>query len=214
VAFCNSCGASLPAGAAFCEKCGKPVNAGGGISAPQPSTVGTASPATPPQQRSALKIISIAGAVLLALAVLGIGTSVIVGMKIASRTHVRHEGDKVRVETPFGTVESNQDADEVAKNLGVEVYPGARAVKNTAATVAIGGMRTVSAQFQSDDSVGEVADFYKQKFPNANVTEGGRDHYTIVQSDTNGALTINIAPLGSGSQISIANVQKGSNSSK
>ena len=42
------------------------------------------------------------------------------------------------------------------------------------------------------------------------MTEGGSDHYTIVQTDKQGVLTINIAPGGSGTQINIAKVQHGS----
>jgi hypothetical protein len=143
--------------------------------------------------------------------ILGIVASVIVGMHIARHSRVTHEGNKVKVETPLGTVESNQDPDEVARNLGVDVYPGARPLKNGSAIAAIAGMKTATAQFETDDSADKVADFYKTKYPNANVTESNGDHYAIVQTNQNGALTISITPGGGATQINITNVQKGSN---
>lgn len=143
------------------------------------------------------------------IVILGIVAAAIVGIQIARRTHVRHEGDKVKVETPFGTVESNQDADEVARNLGVDVYPGARPMKNGSAIAAIGGMKTATASFETDDSPDKVADFYKNKFPNANLTQSGNSHYSIVQTNNGGALTISITPANGTTRINITNVQKG-----
>lgn len=213
MAFCNSCGASLPNGAGFCEKCGAAVTPGSTPAISSTTPAGVTQP-PPPVQGSALKTILIIGVVLVALVVVGIATSVIVGIKIARRSHVKQEGDKVSVYTPFGTVETNADAEAAAKNLGMEIYPGARIVKNSSASAVIGGMTTVAARFESDDSVSKVADFYKHRFPNANVTAGGGDHFTIVQSDSNGAITINITPLGNGSQFNIANIHKGGSSSQ
>ncbi len=214
MAFCNSCGASLPDSAKFCDKCGTAVNPGTvAVSSTIPSA-GTTPAAPAPRQGNTAKTLLIVAAVIGGLLVLGIATSVLIGLKIASRTHVRQEGDKVKIESPFGTVETNQDAAEIAKNLGVDIYPGARALEKNSATVAIGGMHTVAAQFETDDPVNKVADFYKKKFPNANVTEGGSDHYSIVQTDKQGVITISIAPGGSGTQINIANVQRGSRESQ
>jgi hypothetical protein len=215
VAFCNSCGAPLPAAAAFCEKCGSAVTPGAKpLSAPVSVPVGSPSPTTPAQQGKGLKTILIILGVVGGVVILGIVASVIVGLQIARRTHVRHEGNKVKVETPFGTVESNQDADEVARDLGVDVYPGARAIKNSGAIAAIGGMKTVTARFESDDPSDKVADFYKKKFPNANVSQSGGDHYAIVQTNSDGALTISITPRNGATQINIANVQKGGDRSQ
>lgn len=214
MAFCNSCGAPLPAGAAFCEKCGTAVTPGAKPLSSPPVPVGSPISTTPPQQGKGLKTILIILGVVGGVVILGIVASVIVGLQIARRTHVRHEGNKVKVETPFGTVESNQDADEVARNLGVDVYPGARAIQNSGAVTAVGGVKTVTARFESDDSADKVADFYKKKFPNANVTQSGGDHYAIVQTSGDGALTISITPVHGTTQINIANVQRGGNHSK
>ncbi len=209
MAFCNSCGASLPDGAKFCEKCGTAVNPGTvAVSSTIPSAT-TPAAVTPAQQGSTGKTLLIIAAVIGGLLVLAIAASIVIGLHIARRTHVRQEGEKVKIDSPFGTVETNQDPAETAKQLGVDIYPGARALQDNSSTVAIGGMRTVAAQFETDDPSTKVADFYKKRFPNANVTEGGSDHYTIVQTDQHGVLTINIAPAGSGTQINIANVQRG-----
>jgi hypothetical protein len=173
----------------------------------------TGSPAAP-QRSSAAKTLLIIAGVIVAFLILGVASSVIIGMKIASRTRVKKDGDKVRVETPFGTVEANQDSDEAARNLGVDVYPGAQALKNTATTTSFGTMRTVAAQFETADPVDKVADFYKKRFPDANVTEGGSDHYTIVQTNKQGVVTVNITAGGAGTQINIANVQRGAKQSQ
>lgn len=214
MAFCNSCGAPLQAGAAFCEKCGtavtpdaKPTSA----FAPPPAGPPIATAPAPPQQGKGLKTFLIVAAVLVGLVILGVVASVIVGLTIARHSHITQEGNKVKVETPFGTMESNQDADEVARNLGIDVYPGARPMKNGSAMAAIGGMKTATIRFESDDSADKVADFYKKKFPNANVTQSNGDHYAIVQTNQSGALTISITPGNGATQINITNIQKGSN---
>ena len=166
MAFCNSCGASLPDGAKFCEKCGAAVNPGTvAVSSTIPSA--TTTPTVPTaKQGSTGKTLLIIAAVIGGLLVLAIGASVVIGLGIAHRTHVRQEGNKVKIDSPFGSVETNQDPAETAKHLGVDIYPGARALQDNSASVAFGGMRTVAAQFETDDPVNKVADFYKKKFPN------------------------------------------------
>lgn len=162
-------------------------------------------PGPPPKSTSTAKIIFIVAAIVVGLGILGIGSAVLIGLRIASHTHVRNEGNRQRVETPFGTFETSKNAEEALKNLGIEVYPGARALNsNSAAT--IGGIKTVSAEFESSDSAEKVFDFYKSKFPNANVTESGQNHYTIVSTDKKNVLTINIDGGGSTTHFQIASV--------
>jgi hypothetical protein len=184
---------------------GKPAAISPAPSTPAGSTVAP-TPARP--QSSGLRTFLIVAAVLAGIVILGIVASVIVGMHIARHSRVTQDGNKVKIETPFGTVESNQDADEVARNLGVDVYPGARPIKNGSAIAAIGGMKTATAHFETDDPAGKVADFYKTKYPNATFNQSG-DQYSIVQTNQEGALTITITPGNGANQITITNVQKG-----
>ncbi len=187
MAFCNSCGTNLQSGARFCPKCG----ASQPVSGTTP-VADAAAPPTPPQGSNALKIILIVVAVIVVLGIVGMGTVAFIGWRIARHTRVHEQNGNVRVETPFGTVESTNNPDQAASNLGIEVYPGARVLKGN--TAAMGGTHTVTAEFESDDPPDKVAAFYKSKLPTANINVSDQDHYTIVSTDNKNLITINIEP--------------------
>jgi hypothetical protein len=197
MAFCNSCGTNLEAGARFCPKCGAAVPMASAISAAPPTP-------TTPQANNSLKIILIVVAVIVVLGILGIGTLTFVVRRIAHNSRIKNENGNVRVETPFGTVQSTNNPPEAARNLGIDPYPGARVLRGNSAT--IGGMHTVTAQFESDDSVDKVVAFYSAKLPNARVNTKDQNHCTIVSTDNKNIITINIAPEGNKSQINITTV--------
>jgi uncharacterized OB-fold protein len=199
MAFCNSCGATLEPGARFCPKCGSTAP----VVAAVPATVPPA-PATPSQGSGALKVILIVVAVVFVLGILGIGTLVFVVRRVAQNSHVRNKDGNVRVETPFGSVQSTNDPNEASRNLGIDLYPGAHVLKGN--TASIGGMHTVEAEFETDDSAEKVMAFYSSKFPNANVTTKDQNHYAIVSTDNNNLITIKIEPEESKTRIKIANV--------
>jgi hypothetical protein len=213
MAFCNSCGATLDPSTKFCNKCG----AATGVTASAPPVMASASgpgvTAGSAQSGSALKVILIVVAVVVIVGILGVATLGIVTWHIAKRAHVRQNGDHVKVETPFGTVESGKDPDEAARNLGVDVYPGAEVLKGSASTAAFGGMRTSSANFESSDSFDKVASFYKAKYPKAMVSTSDDNECTIVVNDSNNVITISIQASGGRTKIQIANVSQKSNSS-
>ena len=202
MAFCNACGTNIESGAKFCPKCG----------ASQPSaTPGVASasqaPAAPPVQTSnTLKPLLIVVAAVVLVGVLAIAGLTVVGLHLARRTHVENRDGNVRVESPFGTVESTTDTSSIARDLGVDLYPGAHLLKGNAANVSIAGMHTVAAEFETDDPVEKVADFYKSKFPNANVTSSGQDHCSIVSTEKKNLVTINIEAQDGKTLIHVANV--------
>jgi flagellar basal body-associated protein FliL len=173
------------------------------MAAAVPATVPPA-PAPPAQGSGALKVILIVVAVIFVLGVLGIGTLVFVVRRVAQNSHVQNKDGNVRVVTPFGTVQSTNNPDEASRNLGIDLYPGARVLKGNSAT--IGGMHTVEAEFESDDSAEKVMAFYSSKFPNANVTTKDQDHYAIVSTDNNNLITIKIEPEDGKTRIKIANV--------
>ena len=198
MAYCNSCGTSLEAGARFCPKCGASQPGGSAVS------VSSAPAAGSTQSNNSLKVVLIIVAVVVVLGAVAIGTLTLVGLRIARRTHVTQNGDNVRVQGPFGTINTNSS--EVARDLGVEIYPGARMLKNNAANVQIAGVHTVAADFESDDPINKVADFYRAKFPNANVNVSNQDHYTIVSTDNKNLITINIEAQGGKTLIHVASV--------
>jgi len=201
MAFCNSCGAAIEPNGKFCPSCGKPAAASGAAVTPP------ATQAAPKSGGGALKIILIVVAVIVALGILGIGAVTYVGYKIAKGVH--RDGNKTRVETPFGTVETNQDPQEIARRTGVEVYPGAKAMGSGIVSSNMGGAKTVAANLETDDSVDQVAEFYKSRFPNATASQGNSDRYSIVAGDERHMTTIGITGMGGKTHISIAVVSRG-----
>jgi len=143
-------------------------------------------------------------AVIIALGILGIGTLTFVVRRIAHNSHIQNKDGNVRVETPFGTVQSTNNPDEAARNLGIDPYPGARVLKGN--TAMIGGMHTVEAEFESDDSPEKVLAFYSSRVPNGNVTTKDQNHYTIVSTDKKNIITIRIDPEDGKTRIAIATV--------
>ncbi len=187
MAFCNSCGSSLVPGTKFCNKCGAAVTGGPTASTPSPSVT----PA-PTGGSSAVKVILIVVAVIVAIGILGIATVGFIGYRVAKSSHVTQEGDHVKVETPFGSVETSKDPEQAANDLGIDIYPGAVAQKNGAAVATFGGVHTVSASFKTGDSPDKVCSFYKSKFPNATITTSDSNHCTIVSNDKQNVVTINV----------------------
>ena len=202
MAFCNSCGAQITEGTQFCSKCGKPI--AGGLA---PSTAAAApTPAAAGGNSGALKtILIIVGAIVL-IGVVGIASLTFIGLRLARHSRVMQDGEHVKVETPFGTAETSKDPEEAAKELGVDVYPGAESQKEGSSTATFGRVRTVSAAFQSSDSVDKVCAFYRSKFPSATVSSSDRNRCTIVSNDPPNMITINVEPNGDGSRFQIASV--------
>src|SRR5450432_3587170 len=154
MAFCNSCGATLDGGAKFCTKCGTTQPGA-------PSAFTGTTPASTQKSGSALKIILIVVAVVVGLGILGIAAVSFIGYRITSHSRVHNENGNVRVETPFGSVNTTTDPDEAARNLGFELYPGAEVVKGTTSNLTMGAMQTATADFETSDPVSTVAEFYK-----------------------------------------------------
>ena len=201
MAFCNSCGATLTPETKFCNKCGAAIAA----APPAPTSLTPA--AAPKGGSSALKVILIVFAVIVGIGILGIATIGIVGYHIAKSSHVTQEGDRVKVETPFGTINAN-DPEQAAKDLGVDIYPGAQVQKNGAADITFGPVHTVAANFVSSDSVDKVCTFYKSKFPASTVKTSDQNHCSIVSNDQQNVITINVEGSGDTTKIQIANVTK------
>lgn len=199
MAYCNSCGANQEAGAKFCPKCGA-SQPGAGTAATKPVPPAPSSP----QGSNTLKVVLLVVAAVVVLGAVAIGTLTFIGLRIARHTHVTQSGNNVRVQTPFGTVNTNTE--DVTRDLGVDVYPGARMLKSNAANVQMAGVHTVAAEFESDDPASKVADFYKAKFPDANVNVSGQDHYTIVSTNKKNLITINIESQDGKTRINIASV--------
>lgn len=199
MAFCNSCGANLDPAARFCAKCGAVI---AGTPATPPAA--TVTPST--QSSNTVKIILIVIAAIVGLGIIGSVTATLIGLRIAHHTHVSGDGKHVKVDTPMGTVESSENAEDAVKNIGVGLYPGAHVMENDAANVNLPGMHTVSVNLETDDPPEKVADFYRSELPHANVNVSDDKHYTIVSTRDKNLITVNIGPEDGKTVINIATV--------
>jgi len=207
MAFCNSCGATLDAGTKFCNKCGAAVPA---ASAP----VATAPPAATPAQgggSSAVKIILIVVAVVVGLGIVGIAAVSYIGYRVAKSAHVTQKNGQVKVESPFGNIETSTDPSEAAKSVGIDLYPGAEVSKEGTATMTIGGMHTASAMLETSDPPDKVAAFYKSKLPNTTFSSNQGSHYSMMAGSKDDMTTINIEAQGDKTVIQISRVTKAAN---
>jgi len=207
MAFCNSCGAALNAGTKFCNKCGAAVAANpvapGVTSAPLPPPP----PASQGGGSSALKIILIIIAIIVGLGILSVGAFSFFVYRVAKSAHVSQNGDNVKIETPFGNISAN-DPDQAIKELGVDVYPGAQVQKQGTASATLFGVHTVTANFESSDSVDKVCDFYKTKFPNANIKSSDQNQCSIVAGAQGNSTTVSIQSRGEGCRFQIVALNK------
>jgi len=182
------------------------AGAGPAAAAAKPAMVTGPSTSTPQGGGGALKVILIVVAVIIGIVVLG-GAVIGFGVwRLASRTHIQAGKDRARIETPFGTVESNTNTSEALRKLGVDIYPGARPLPGGAA-VSMGAMSTVTAEFETPDSPDLVESFYKARFPRSNINVSDQNQRTMVfATPGKGMMTVVIEPRGSMTHITISNV--------
>jgi|SRR5208283_1170330 len=212
MAFCNSCGASLVEGTRFCSKCGATIlSSSPATPGPVPSAVGSVPPAPPavtaqPSGGGALKAILIGVAAIMVVGFLLIAAIAFSAWHFAHRTHIRQEGGNVKVETPFGTVESTKDPEQAAREVGADLYPGAQILKEGANSATFGAMHTATIKSETTDSLDKVSGFYKAKFPNATVMSCDAEQCTIVANEAKNMTTINLKSTGDKTTILITNV--------
>jgi hypothetical protein len=208
MSFCTGCGNNVDPAAKFCDKCGKPAgtlaaSTGGGAAAARARA--QAAPQQPQKSSGALKIVLTIFGILVLLFVLAIAGIVGFGYYVAKQAKVHQTPDgHASIETPFGSIEADDPA-KTAEKMGIDVYPGADPVKNGAGSVSIGEFSAGSAQFETADTVDQVADFYKHQYPKALHTESNGNHsFTVDAKDK--IVVISLMPQGSKTAISLAQV--------
>ena len=155
-----------------------------------------------------MKAILIVVGVIVIVAILGVASLGFIAWRVARHTRVHQEGDNVNVETPFGTVQTTKDPQEAARNLGVDLYPGAQVLNEGATSATFGAVHTAALNFETSDSVDNVCSFYKPKFPHAMVVSTQADQCTIVSNDQRNMITINVKTESGKTRIVITNVSK------
>ena len=192
MAFCTSCGSAIDPNAKFCTKCGAsmPVS----TTPPASSTAAPAASAGQTQGGGAFKVVLIVLGIVFAIAIIAVGVIGYGAYRLAQNVKVEESGSSTRVETPFGTVETDKSgSEEVARKMGVEVYPGARSIEGNA-VMTIGGKRVLTANFESEDDAEKVFEFYKERYSDARIVNQTEDHYNIMVGKDDEMLSIMIRP--------------------
>jgi len=152
--------------------------------------------------------------VLIVVAVIvGLGIFAVAGFSyfvyhVAKSSHVRQEGNNVKVDTPFGSIESSQDPEKISKDLGIDIYPGAEMQKNGAVDSTFGKMHTVTAMFETSDSADQVCGFYKSRVPNAALVNTQSANCNFVSNDQKNMITINVQSVGGTTKVQITTITK------
>jgi len=152
----------------------------------------------------AAKVILIVIVILVGLALLASVAGLLGFRYFARKMRVETSGDRAKVTTPFGTVITG-DAAETARNLGVEVYPGARPLPG-GASVNFAGIRTAAAEFQTPDTPDQVQSWYRSRYPRSEINVSDQSQHTMVFSTSKGMVTINIEPRDNMTHIQISQV--------
>jgi len=121
----------------------------------------------------------------------------------ASQSAPRSDG-ATKIETPFGNIEA-EDPAKAAEKMGIDVYPGAEAVKNGSGSFSMGDFSAGSAAFQTTDSIDQVAAFYKEQYPRAIHSESNGAHSFSVNSKDK-VVVITLQEQGSKTSITLSQV--------
>jgi hypothetical protein len=159
-----------------------------------------------PQNKSAVTTILVVVAAIVVLGIISLAAVAFVGLRIARHSKIDNDNGNVRIQSPLGNVESTTDPEKIAQNIGVDIYPGAHVLKGNAANFTVGGMRTFSAEFETDDPPDKVAAFYKSKFPNPTVSSTSGGSTSIVSAEDRNIVTINIGAEAGKTRIQISSV--------
>jgi hypothetical protein len=204
MAFCTRCGAKLDDNARFCAGCGTPmaapVSSVGGLStsapgasaaaAVYPAAQVAAAPAAPAKSSGALKVILVIAGVLLLLVVVAFAGLIYVGYRAKKALNL--------------SVTSSNNAAEVAANLGIESYPGAKVLKGSGGAVSIGGISVGGAEFETSDPVEKVAEFYRSRYPNSTLSAADDNGQSIVVAMDKSFVTIAIKERAGATRITIS----------
>jgi hypothetical protein len=227
--YCANCGTQIKPGGKFCQACGTPVGQAASateaatLSLPhspsaQPPPAGAypapaygAQPMGAPARKSSgvLKAVLIT---LTVLVVLGIGSVIGLYMlvrKAAEQVSIQGGQDgqaELSINTPDGKVSLSAKGEVSAQQLGVPIYPGAKADKGSGSLTFSGpGGKSGfigTATFTTPDSVEEVTAFYKGKLgPQASVVE--------TRSESKHSVVLKVAQEASWKMIAITEGDEG-----
>lgn len=233
MAFCTGCGAQIDDTAKFCTNCGTRVPEAVAPGAQPSSTLsaqalaGTATtraassptPVAPAVQSpravqpvtslsgggSAIRVIIIVVVVIVGLALLAFAGLFWATYKVKKAIRIEQNGENATVSTPWGKVTSDQDSAKVAKEMGFDVYPGAKPLTGASA-VSFAGSTVGSAEFETDDPIDRVGKFYSSRYPKSTINTADQNDQTIMASTDKGMLTIVLEKRGRGTKITLSRI--------
>jgi hypothetical protein len=135
-----------------------------------------------PQQtsgNSAVKIILIIVAVFVGLGILSVCGIMFGIYRVSKAVHVTNNGSAVELTTPGGTFSAGDTAVSPS-DLGIDLYPGANQQKG-AVRISTPKGSTVTAVFETGDSLDKVLSWYKDKLGSG---------ASVYQSDKSAVLTL------------------------
>ena len=119
--------------------------------------------APPSSGSSAVKIILIVVAVFVGLGILGGAIFAFTVWRVAHAIHVDGPNGQVTLDTPGGSITTNQTVIYTSGELGTDIYPGAQGGHGSMKMeLPTGSM--VTGVFVTADSKDQVVNFYKSKF--------------------------------------------------
>ena len=201
MAFCTSCGAQLDTHAQFCVKCGTRQAAGVGGAVPARAAAPSSA------SNNALKVVLMVIAGVILLGVVGsIATAVFIHKKIRdAKVTIMEKGDKATIVTPMGTIHTEKDPNMLARDLGVDVYPGAKSIEGGSEVQSM-GMHMITARFETSDPPDKVAAFYRQLFPKAIYSEANGEYNLVAGGQGSRQMTtIHIQQQNDRTELTIVN---------
>lgn len=199
---------------AFCTQCGAKMQS----VAPAASVGGGAAAAPAPQQQpqpassgsNFLKIALITVGVIIVLVIGGITVAgFMIKKAVTNAVQVDASGKATSVNLGGLKVETLKDSKLVAEKMGVDVYPGATPQDEGAGSITIGGVTTTNAMFKTTASPDEVFDFYKAKYPDANVSDTPEAKMLMQGTQDKELLTIHVREENGETVIQITHMVKG-----
>jgi len=235
VVFCTTCGSKMDDTSKFCSTCGAPAPSFVSMqeaaqesttrraeaNSPAPVVGATHVQAADPQNAgpgvqpvkgasggNVLKIVLIIVVVLVGLGLLSMAGMFWAAHKVRNAVRVEQNGNSATVTTPWGKVSSNEDPVKVARELGVDVYPGAKPVADASA-VTLGNLSVGTVQFETADDLDNVLEFYRARYPDMNVDVTDEKSHTIATMTGKGIINIVLERSGDITKINISRTRGG-----
>jgi hypothetical protein len=179
------------------------VSAGGGAAA-------APAPAAAKKSGGALKLVLIVLGVLFVLGIVGVGAVAYIAKRaISNAVQTDASGNVASVNIGGTKIQALKDPALVAREMGVEVFPGATPEGNSASSFTIGGVTTMHAQFSTSSSMDEVFDFYKAQYPDASMFDQPESKMLTRGTEDKELLTINVTTQEDKTLIHVTRITKG-----